>query len=351
MKKASLLCLCCGTALLLAAKYVNGFAQWYSTNIYTCITGVLGRISGIAGLSVAEAAVLVLPLLIIADVWHFRKRLTSVLAHIALITVILFFMYAANCGVNYYRNPFVRSASLKEAEFTEEQLAEFCEFVASEIEACTPDNDASGHPEWSELADSARRSMYKLSDNYPSLKGYYPDPKQLSLLSGLFSDMGVSGVYSPFTIEANVNGKMPDVEKPFTACHELSHLRGYMNEGEANYIGWLACIGSDDPAFNRSGWLIGWMHAGSALRRTAPKRYEAIYKNFPENASLEIEENSEFWASHEGRASELHDSVNDAYLKANGQTDGTKSYGMLTTMMLMWYFDQRDSSTKNGEKF
>jgi hypothetical protein len=181
--------------------------------------------------------------------------------------------------------------------------------------------------------------MYKLSETYQSLCGFYPVPKQLTILSGFFSNMGVSGIYSPFTVEANVNGEMPDMEKPFTSCHELSHLRGYMNEGEANYIGWLACIGSDNPAFNRSGWLIAWLHAGGTLRRIDPERYYRLREAMPEDAVTEIEENDLFWSSHEGKASEIQDRVNDAYLKANGQDKGIRSYGMLTTLMLMHYYN------------
>ncbi len=155
--------------------------------------------------------------------------------------------------------------------------------------------------------------------------------------------MGVSGIYSPFTVEANINGEMPDMEKPFTACHELSHLRGYMNEGEANYIGWLACIGSDDPSFNRSGWLIAWSYAGGTLRRIDPERYEKLLKKLPSYAVSETEENRMFWSSHETGAAEVQDRVNDAYLKANGQKEGVQSYGMLTTLMLMYYLDHISS--------
>ena len=235
---------------------------------------------------------------------------------------------------------------------TEEQLADFCEYIAGQIEKC---GSSPEYPQGKVLADTARLSMNKLSEKYPSLRGYYPYPKQLTLLSRVFSSMGVSGIYSPFTVEANINGEMPGMEKPFTACHELSHLRGYMNEGEANYIGWLACIGSDNQSFNRSGWLIAWMHAGGAnrsgwliawmhaggaLRRIDPERYERLRESLPSYAVSEIEENSLFWSSHETKASEVQDRVNDAYLKANDQKDGIQSYGMLTTLMLMNYYDQ-----------
>ena len=44
-------------------------------------------------------------------------------------------------------------------------------------------------------------------------------------------------------------------------------------------------------------------------------------------------------STHETKASEVQDRVNDAYLKANDQKEGIQSYGMLTTLMLMHYYD------------
>jgi hypothetical protein len=336
----SIILLCISAALLIASKNITGFAEWYSVNIYSLITATAGRLTGAVPFSVAEAAFCLLPIIVLADIIRCRKRLRSAFLHIFLITSILFFMYAANCGVNYHRSSFVDQEALSGAKFTEDQLAEFCEYITGRTEEC---ESASEYPQGTELADAARLSMKKLSENHPSLRGYYPAPKQLSILSGAFSAMGVSGIYSPFTVEANINGEMPDMEKPFTACHELSHLRGYMNEGEANYIGWLACIGSDDPSFNRSGWLIAWSYAGGTLRRIDPGRYEKLLKKLPSYAVSETEENSMFWSTHETGAAEVQDRVNDTYLKANGQKEGVQSYGMLTTLMLMYYLDHISS--------
>ena len=331
----SIILLCFAAALLITAKNISGFAEWYSVNVYSIITGTVGRLSGTIPFSAAEAAACILPIIIIADIVRCRKKLRAALLHIVLIVSVLFFLYAANCGVNYQRNTFVDQEALSNAEFTEEQLADFCEYIIVRLEEC---GSIPAYPQGKELTDAARHSMSKLSEDNPSLSGFYPSPKQLTLLSRAFSNMGVSGIYSPFTVEANINGEMPDMEKPFTACHELSHLRGYMNEGEANYIGWLACIGSDDPSFRRSGWLIGWMYAGGTLRKIDPELYDRLREKLPSYAVSEIEENSMFWASHETKASEVQDRVNDAYLKANGQKNGIQSYGMLTTLMLMHYY-------------
>ena len=105
--------------------------------------------------------------------------------------------------------------------------------------------------------------MIRLGQSYPQLDGYYPYPKPL-INSRLLSVQQLCGIYSPFTIEANYNREMPYYNIPHTICHELSHLKGFMREDEANFIGYLACIGSDSPDFRYSGYLTGWVYAGNA---------------------------------------------------------------------------------------
>ena len=64
---------------------------------------------------------------------------------------------------------------------------------------------------------------------------------------------------------------------PHTICHELSHLKGFMREDEANFIGYLACIRSDDPMFRYSGYLTGWIYAGNALAKADVESYSQFY--------------------------------------------------------------------------
>ncbi len=342
--------------LLCAARRLDGFAQWYSVTIYPLIVGSAGRLFGLLPFSLSEILCSVLPLLIIADAVRLMihasrrgdRKLTAVkifLQHVFTLASVLLLLYAANCGVNYYREPFVPAEKLESSEVSEEGLVSFCDYTAEKLQDCYSAEAAEppAYPEGKALREKAVYSMENLSETYTELRGTYPAPKHLTYMSRLFSMMGVSGIYSPFTVEANVNGEMPGLEQPFTSCHELSHLRGYMNEGEANYIGWLACIGSDDDAFQRSGWLIAWSYAGSALRQTDPDAFTSVYEKLPDGAIRELEDNYLFWHEHENQASQVQDKVNDAYLKTNGQSSGIQTYGQVTDLMLMWYSDQ-DSS-------
>ena len=352
----SCILIACSVILSGAARLVPGFAEWYSQAVYPVIQGSLGRLCGKAPFSVGEVLCFAVPVLVIADavILIVRRRsyahpLRRFLCHLLLIVSLLAFMYTAGCGVNYYREPFADSKAFENAAFTEEELVSFCSYAAENVRTLSEENPGGTvYPSGSTLSDKARSAMEGLSSeeslsfaDFGRLSGFYPRPKMLTVLSPLFSNMGVSGIYCPFTIEANVNGMMPGLEMPFTSCHELSHLKGFMNEGEANFIGWLACINSDDAAFKRSGWLIAWIYAGNSLYAADPDKYFSIRESLPEDALAELDENSEFWASHETKASEVQDRVNDAYLKSNGQEMGIKSYGQLTTLMLLWYSENK----------
>ena len=54
----------------------------------------------------------------------------------------------------------------------------------------------------------------------------------------LLSYTETSGIYSPFTFEANINMQMPDLYFAATAAHEYAHLQGFAREDEANFISW-----------------------------------------------------------------------------------------------------------------
>ena len=70
------------------------------------------------------------------------------------------------------------------------------------------------------VQERAVKAMQALGETYPELSGYYPEPKGL-FNPWILSVQQLSGIYSPFTIEANYNSGMVDYNIPFTACHEL----------------------------------------------------------------------------------------------------------------------------------
>ena len=183
---------------------------------------------------------------------------------------------------------------------------------------------------------TGQRAMEKLGQRYRRLSGHYPYPKPI-LNTWILSVQQTTGVYSPFTVEANYNRDIAYYDIPFTICHELSHLRGYMQEEEANFIGVLATIGADDLYFNYSGYVSAWVYAGNALARVDSTAFATLYSRINARTRQDMLYNNAYWKQFEGKPAEAHEQLNDAYLKLQGQTTGVRSYGHVTDLMLEYF--------------
>ena len=183
---------------------------------------------------------------------------------------------------------------------------------------------------------TGQRAMEKLGQRYHRLSGHYPYPKPI-LNTWILSVQQTTGVYSPFTVEANYNRDIAYYDIPFTICHELSHLRGYMQEEEANFIGVLATIGADDLYFNYSGYVSAWVYAGNALARIDSTAFATLYARINARTRQDMLYNNAYWQQFEGKPAEAHEQLNDAYLKMQGQATGVRSYGHVTDLMLEYF--------------
>lgn len=326
--------------LMWAARNLEGFADWYGQWIYTALVGTVGRFWGIFPFSVSEIGFYFLLAGIVFFLIRFRKRPVFLLSGVFFLFSLLLFSYCAACGVNYSRTPF-SSYYLKDAAeeaaaggvIGDETLIELCAWLTERTkeERLALDQMEGAYEDLQEKGVSA---MENLAQIHSSLEGFYPKPKPF-LLSWILSVQQCSGIYLPFTIEANYNQDMVSYNIPHTICHELSHLRGFMREDEANFIGYLACMNSEDEDFRYSGYLMGWIYAGNALAKTDYEAYIGFYKELPESVRADLHENSVFWNQYEGRTAEVANQVNNAYLKANGQSEGIKTYGRVVDLMLL----------------
>jgi len=147
----------------------------------------------------------------------------------------------------------------------------------------------------------------------------------------------ITGIYFPFTGEANINIDFPDYSIPFTAAHELAHQRGVAREDEANFIAFLACMESDDPYILYSGSLNMLEYVLNALARADKDLYSEVYFSLNENVRGELRAYSLFFEKYrDSTASKVNEAVNDTYLKVQG-TEGVVSYGMVVDLAVAYY--------------
>jgi hypothetical protein len=151
----------------------------------------------------------------------------------------------------------------------------------------------------------------------------------------------ITGVFFPFTMEANVNVDIPDYTIAATMMHELAHLRGFMREDEANYLSYLAGMKSDNIELQYSSTMLALVYAGNALYSQNPDLYFIIRDQYSEGVLKDIRANSEYWTQYEDTVvSTISNKVNDTYLKANNQEDGVKSYGRMLDLLLAKYREE-----------
>ncbi len=198
-------------------------------------------------------------------------------------------------------------------------------------------NGASVMPySYGELNDKLMDAYDKACDKYDFIQPMNSKIKRI-MLSEPMTYTHISGVYTFFTGEANINTNFPDYTLPYTAAHEFAHQRGIAREDEANFVAFLVCIESDDAYIRYSGYFNLFIDVASALNSANPDYYAMVYKTLPQNVKLEISAMSKFYQKYDDSiVSDVSGTINNTFLTING-TEGTKSYGMVVDLAVAYY--------------
>lgn len=348
--------------LNILSRKSTAFSEWYSTHIYRGLQEVISRITGIFPFSLYEllivCAVLLVFYIVCRTVYLIIKkrgrRIRRMYARTLALLLTVFLVFTLNCGVNYHRLPFSHYSGLTVQKQSTDTLTALCESLIAEANALVPcidtvDNAIYGRLFSLDRTDEKKEAvlaMQKLGAVYPVLAGYYPKPKAV-LFSKVMSYEYITGVYSAFTIEANYNNDVPDYVKAYTMCHELSHLRGFMREDEAGFIAYLACIGSDNVNFRYSGLINALTYVlNSVYSNCGAELYTELYRTMDAQIIRDYYYNHDYWKQYETPVADVADAVNNAYLQANAQADGVKSYGRMVDLLLAYYCAQKNRYDK-----
>ena len=143
------------------------------------------------------------------------------------------------------------------------------------------------------------------------------------------SDSALTRFRKPGPIRAAMTFAIPSRTKIGTS--------GFMQEEEANFIAFLACLSSDRSDFQYSGYLSGWVYCMNALYRADYNAWQEVRVTLMEEAEPDLEANNAFWDSYHGTISETAERINDTYLKANGQAEGVQSYNRMVDLIVAYF--------------
>lgn len=331
-----------------SATVETGYAQ----NAYPVISGVLSSITQLVPVSLAEIIVLGLPVVILLPlIWVLIKVLTR-RAHILLLVrhilglavafgTVLTLFYPL-WGFNYFREPLAQRMDLDVQERSVEELSALCYTLRDQavtLRGQVAEDDAGVFA----LPEGYAVYFDKLPGVYEDLGKTVPLYERVVIrakpvyFSRLLSYTGISGVYFPFTAEPNVNVDQPPLLLLSSAAHEMAHGLGIAPEDEANFMAYLSCMQSDDPAIRYSGVMLALIHSGNQLYDQDYQRYQTLRAGYSEGMLRDLEDHAAYWAAFDGPVEDTFDKANDSYLKHNKQEDGVKSYGQMVDLLLAYY--------------
>ncbi len=334
------------------SQYAQGHPVWAERYIQTLnrlVASPVSRALGIFPFSVAE---IFLALFLISFVIECVIRLVTrdwirLVAGPLAAASVFYALFAGGWGVAYAREPYAFTAGLTVQPVTAVQLNELCESLIAQANAIrekAPEDEQGVYKtngDGEALLRRVGRAYDKASAQYPWLAGEYGNPKPV-LMSEAMSYLQITGIFIPFTFEANVNMNNLACMIPMTACHEAAHLRGWAREDEANYVSFAVCLASGDNDFVYSGLLLGIIHAMNALASADGDLYWETQSQYGDGLRRDLAVHYEHWQRYEGKVSEVQEQINDAYLKVNRQEDGVKSYGRMVDLMVAAFYAQED---------
>jgi hypothetical protein len=145
-----------------------------------------------------------------------------------------------------------------------------------------------------------------------------------------------SGFYFPYGGEGYIAGNLTAAERPFVTAHEMVHAYGITDEGAANFLGFLACASSTDPAVRYSGLLSYWEYVFPELVRAAGQEAAHLAARLPEGVKADMRAAFENWDRYRGPARAAAQAVYERYLKSQGIEEGIKSYDRFVSLVVAW---------------
>lgn len=318
--------------------------RFYSQGVNKWVIQLISRITGIFPISLGEVIyvghLLAIPVVAVLLLYKaFKGGLSKFLYNILQYICVVYIVFMLVWGMNYSRISIAEITGLELQTYTEQQLYQLNVALidkGNELREYILQDDAgimqiSGG--YKTVFSRADAGFSAAGESIVALAGSYGRPKAV-LLSRPMLYTGITGMYFPFTAEANVNVATPDLLLPATVLHEMAHQRGFASEDEANYIAYLTASLHPDTDFQYSGTMLALIHSMNALDKQNPQMAAALREGYSDGLRRDLLAYSEFWREYEGKVNETANRMNDAYLKSNGQSEGTKSYGRMVDLLL-----------------
>lgn len=323
----------------------HGVERAYSRGFYPLVQPKLTALSNSTPFAWFDALVL-LTIGATLAMWTVRLRRRNpggarTLAGLAIDTAamgaVVYLWFLVAWGLNYQREPLREQLDFHESRITRDALRTLADRTVDSLNALYGGAHAA---EWPELADTpiALRPAFLRAQHDLALPwtAHAGRPKR-TLFNFYFTRVSVDGMTGPFFLETLVNTTLLPFERAATVAHEWSHLAGYADESEANFVGWLVCM-RGPAGVQYSGWLSLYGTVAGAL---PPSDREEMARRLAEGPRADLRAMSDRVRRHAvPAASRAGYALYDRFLKANRVEAGVRSYGEVLRLLLGTKFNE-----------
>lgn len=327
------------------------FADLFSDTVCAAIRFLLAKLTGWIPFSMGELTILLLPFALLfmigLSIWmvgHYKAKLyCRVMAGMLSVIFSLYTLFVLTLAPGYQGSTLDQKMKLDREAVSVEELYATAEILRDKAHA-ELDAVLFRHGTFSVMPYSLEEMNDKLCDAYEKVSAKYEFIQSFRsnikfvMLSEPMSYTHITGVYTFYSGEANLNVNFPDYSLPYTAAHELAHQRGIAREDEANFVAFLACMESDDPYIRYSGYINLLEYVMDALNKADSAKYSSFYGTLDYRIVYEFYAQSNFFEQYRDNvAADVSGAVNDAYLQVQGQTAGRQSYNLVVDLAVAYY--------------
>jgi uncharacterized protein DUF3810 len=313
--------------------------RFYSTAAYATLQRAMTALSNRAPFALLDVLLVIVILAWLAlAVRDLMRRPVSALrtaARIVVRTLVwsagFYIIFLLAWGLNYRRTPLIQKLPFDARAVTADAAQSLAFTAVQQLNALHDAAHAAGWPPAGTI-DSGLAASVARADRQTGGRGVVTAgrPKR-TMLDWYFRRAAVDGMTDPYFLETLVSSTLLPFERPFIVAHEWSHLAGVADEGDANFLAWLACVQSSTPD-QYSGWLFMYAELVATLRGQAQSDVVVRLGAGPRADLAAIRGRL---ARHvDRRMFAVGQRVYDQYLKANRVEAGVESYAHVVRLVL-----------------
>ena len=270
------------------------------------------------------------------DIVRWRSRgggrtAVRVLARTMVWAAALYLVFLGSWGLNYRRIRLIDKLDFDSSRVSDTSVRTLVVTAVERLNALHPPAHAKGWPADLDVDPVLESAFAATQRELGATRLAVAARPKHTILNPYFRRAVVDGMTDPYFLETLIASDLLPFERPIVIAHEWAHLAGYNDEGEANFVGWLACSRADEPR-QYSAWVFLFNEAAGFLerrdRQELAMRLDAGPREDLRAMAQRVARNRSV------RVSEAGWRVYNQYLKANRVDAGAASYAEVIRLIV-----------------